>query len=72
MEEKKKVSKQIYFEQFHGIPISLCIVFLKMGSCRIYHGGLYSWRGNSFPFFFRNKKLKEILIRLLDFTSFKR
>ena len=66
MEEKKKVSKQIYFEQFHGIPISSCIVFLKMGSCRIYHGGLYRWRGNSFPFFVY-QKLKEILIVVESF-----
>ena len=28
------------------------------------HGGLYRWRGNSFPFFV-HQKLKEILIRYI-------
>ena len=34
MKEQKKVSKQIYFKQFHGIPIFIMHSFLKTGLCR--------------------------------------
>ena len=44
--------------------VEIYILFLKtkQNYCNLTHGGLYRWRGNSFPFFVY-QKLKEILIR---------
>jgi hypothetical protein len=49
-------------QQYGVVAVCSVPMFLFAGAGKIMHGGLYRWRGNSFPFFV-NQKLKEILIR---------
>ena len=63
MEEQKKVSKQIYFKQFHGIPIFIMHSFLKTGLCR--YRRLYNLLTQMGPFLLVLMMPKKIRVHMI-------